>query len=565
MTRNRKPYETATTLDQAFLDECFANLTNQIEMVVEIELPGSAGWIYASDRNKYVDEIFYEALLSFPVIERTIGEWLSGELDFSTLELELSNVDGRFNPYLPGGNYFNGWIGRVIFVKVGLRNVESTYKTIFKGEVTQDAGWGRTRKSMKLTARDAYDSVNRDYPNTVFLQATYPNIEEDKIGTIVPVVYGDWTVYLTENAASVPSFPVNGADANVIGGSRSNVDIVVSYNVNTVFDSSNVFLRRGGVFYKFTSSDVTNVHANKNRYQVKQDTGATLIEGVNYLFEQGDEFFVRINGKPLTGGYDRNPVYIARDILIAYGNLFITDFDSSWEVYRDELETAGFHARLWIQEPLPALSSALSILEQVRLEAFVDRNLKWKISSLWFEHFNPTPNFTIENWDIVADSFQPSIDLKNNFNRARAAFCFLPDIGENNYQTEYWRNQAAMDQAKRAITKRLVYPNLYDKATVEYQMQETLKLSSCYIEQIECELTWRALLLDISDFVLLNVGIQSLEYSEVPCLIRKIGYDPSGMKIPVTLWPMQMVPFIGYTPGYAGTVGGYNAIITKET
>jgi len=44
-------------------------------MIVEIETP--IGTIYASDRNKYAGSTFYEALLNFPIIRRTVGEWLS--------------------------------------------------------------------------------------------------------------------------------------------------------------------------------------------------------------------------------------------------------------------------------------------------------------------------------------------------------------------------------------------------------------------------------------------------------------------------------------------------------
>jgi len=47
-------------------------------------------------------------------------------------------------------------------------------------------------------------------------------------------------------------------------------------------------------------------------------------------------------------------------------------------------------------------------------------------------------------------------------------------------------------------------------------------------------------------------------------MIRSKGYDPAGIQIPVTLWCMQLLPFSGYTPGYSGTVGGYNQSITQE-
>ena len=65
-TADRKPYETATVLDQDFLDDCHDNLTNQLEVIVDIDTP--TGTIYLSDRNKYVGSTFYEARLKFPII-----------------------------------------------------------------------------------------------------------------------------------------------------------------------------------------------------------------------------------------------------------------------------------------------------------------------------------------------------------------------------------------------------------------------------------------------------------------------------------------------------------------
>jgi len=62
----------------------------------------------------------------------------------------------------------------------------------------------------------------------------------------------------------------------------------------------------------------------------------------------------------------------------------------------------------------------------------------------------------------------------------------------------------------------------------------------------------------------LNIEIGSVIYENVPAMIRSKGYDPAGIQIPVTLWCMQLLPFSGYTPGYSGTVGGYNQSITQE-
>jgi len=47
-------------------------------------------------------------------------------------------------------------------------------------------------------------------------------------------------------------------------------------------------------------------------------------------------------------------------------------------------------------------------------------------------------------------------------------------------------------------------------------------------------------------------------------MIRSIGYDPAGIKIPVVLWSFQMTSFPGYAPGFSGMTGGYDATIVEE-
>src|SRR3990172_3189538 len=199
---DRKPYETATVLDQTFLDLCHDSLVNQLELIVDIEAPsgdkaytnptgtqveitsllhgfvigdsveitsasdsglvgtftiiatgfsqdvfritkGSAvapatgvleynQTLHLSDRNKFVGQYFYEARLVFPIIKRTVGEFLSTEIEFSNLSLEINNADQKFNRLLPAGIDYDGWIGKSVAVKLGLRDVAATYKEIFR-------------------------------------------------------------------------------------------------------------------------------------------------------------------------------------------------------------------------------------------------------------------------------------------------------------------------------------------------------------------------------------------------------------------------------------------------
>lgn len=579
----RLQYETATALNQAYLDASQDNLVNKLELIVDIEKPGG-GFIRASDRNKYLvlasgEGIFYEALLVFPVIKRTVGEFLSPSLEFSTLELELSNVDQRFNPILPSGASFSGWVGKSVTVRMGIGEIESTYSTIFTGVISEQGGFRRNVSSITITARDRFDTVNKSFPNAVFTLANYPNLENDKANTIVPIIYGDWTVNVEPGMASIPAIVVNGADPDVDGSSSftNNVQCVMANHALVSFDTSSVFLRRGEKVWLVPSADIVSVSIGGpgvSSFEIKQQTGNMLAQTPDtddqtLEYGSGDTFFVKVKGLALAG-YDDNIIEQARHILKTYGGLLAGDFDTNWNTYRAKAAPARsaistFKSRAWIQEPQNVLEFVLSLLEQVRIEAFIDRNLKFKLLALHLEDFVAAPAFTVKNWDVAQGSFSLKIDERTNFNRARAAYNYLPNRNENLQETAVYKNSAAIAQAGKPISKKIVFPNLYEDTVVINQLIETLKITSAYFENLDVTLTWRSMLLDIGDFVKLNVKIQSTQFENVPALIREVGYDPEGIKIPMRLWSCQLLPFPGYTPGYAGTVGGSTATIDVET
>lgn len=577
-TKDRRPYLIATALTQSFLNECADNLVNQLELIVDISVPVSSntpdGLIRSSDRNKYVGNKFYEARLEFPVIKRTMGEWLSNVLEFSTIDIEINNVDGKFNNILPGGSDYNGFIGRQVRVAIGLRDVSSTYTDIFKGRITAEGGVKRSSKSIIFTARNDFENVNVVFPKTVLKISEYPNLDPDMENTVLPIIYGDYTVEVDTRGASIPAFPVNGNNDNVNGtiGFTVNLEMRISENANAVFDKTKVYLFRSDQYWPFVSTDIVNDNVDKNYFEILQSntipSGTTTIDGAAFEYSRGDKFFVQVRGKDL-GIYSDNIVWIARDLLLTHSGLIAGDFDTSWDFYRDksfpaQSNIATIKARAWVQDPQPVLEYALSLLEQVRLESYVNREQKWKLTSLHFEDFEAAPSFQLKNWDVEKDSFSPQIDDRNNFNRAKGEFNFLPNIKEQNNETVVYRNNLAITQAGKEISKKVVFPNLYVLSDVDYQLIEILRLASCYLEKLECNMTWRGVLLDLGEFVSVNVKIQGTQYSDVPAMIREIGYDPEGIKIPITLMSFQMVPFPGNTPGYNGITGGYAAAITEE-
>lgn len=577
-TSDRKEYESAMTLDQGLLDRMQDSLTFGLIMVADIETP--TGFMRVSNENCYVGQVFYEALAEFPTVRRTLGDWLNPALEFSTLEIGVSNVDGRFNKFLAGGASFDGWIGKSVEVRLGLRDVASTYFTIFKGKVTDIGGFQRDRKKLVFTARDQFDSASVKYPKTTLTKASFPNLEDANIGAVLPYVYGDFTTQINLNGASVPAFAVNGLDSGVIAGT-SNVNLYISENDNLLFDTAHVYVQRSDKWYLFNTGDITGVIGNRtfeiiqgssiNADVIDPITGLVTTESVVYVYADSDKFWTRVKGKDL-GAYSDNAVAIAKDILVTHGGVNPLAFAGSWATYQAkaspaESAVANIKARVWRQEPESALLDARQLLTQVRLEISVDQNLQFAVTALHLDEF-PVPAaiaYSVRNWDVQSETFVPKLDERNVWNRARADYNFDPVINENSRQTSIYKNAAAIAQAKKQISKDIVFPNLYVATDVQAQLIEMLKIASGYSEFVDVVLTPRSVKKDIGQFIKISVQVGSTIFQDVPAMIRDIGYDPAGFRVPMKLWSFQMLPYTGYSPAYPATaVGGATATITQE-
>jgi len=730
--RDRRPHETATVLDQSFLDYSQDNLEQKLQLIVDIEsdqrrerrvsctislaspaivsavdhriltdqpiifetdgtlltplvagttyyakavtatsfqisaTPGgasintsgtqsgnhtvsfAAGLTRISDRNIFVGSRFYEARTKFPVVNRTLGEWLRPQIEFSSISFSVNNVDGEYNNILPAGEFYSGQINKEIDLKLGIRDVESTYFSIFKGFVSDVGGFKRDIDAFSYVARDKFDRLNVNFPPTVFTDSSYSKLSNGMIGKGIPIIYGDYTTEV-DAPGNVPSFVVNGKDPRIFklrefpieqidsttleldgfiftlndkvrfttdgtlpsplalgtdyyvlpttgyqfevsatpsggaitlsGGSGQhniipqdlvNLNCVIAGNVLTQFDNADVWVLRGDSYWLINSLDITSIAGDLNAFEIISDSGNTLIDGANYTYEDSDQFFCKVKGKDL-GAYDDNPVQQARDILLTYAGASATDFDPNWDTYRDKSTPSqsaivNIKSRIWKQESGSVLDYALSILEQVRLEFAISKDLTLKINSLHFEDWPVNPSFRLRNFDIELNSTKVSVDEKNNFNRASGFYAYNPVTNENSKQTAIYRNQAAISQvAGKQISKAVEFPNLYILSDVENQIQEILKLAG-YSEFVSTIATTRALLLDLGDFIKMNVQIGSTIWEDIPMMVREIGYDPE-LKLHFKFWSMQMIPYAnpsGWNPGYEGIVGGDTATITKE-
>jgi len=637
----RRQFLGATEITQSLLDACQDNLLNGLEAIIEIEAPDGS-LIRASDRNKYVGEHFYEALTNFPTVKRTVGDWLGAGLVFSEIDLEISNVDGRFNKFLPGGESFATWVNRRVVLKIGISDKAASYSTVFSGQITKEGGFSRSTKSITIKARNDFEKLNEQFPKDVFTDTDYPDADEAIWGKVVPLVYGDWTTDATAFSASLPAIVTNGANIFVNGEllavdiisdqgaalfvaklhrlkdgdhvqlSTSNEDKAMEgeyYVINSDDDSfrlahsaggfaiqvsglgegysvskpnhmpfrdvsfviakndltffGQLYLFRQGFYYSVPQSLITIGAGNKS-FTLVQDSTDFKINSAKWKYAKGDQFYILAKGKNLGGqGYDGNLVSIAKDILKTYGSVEESYFDSTWETYR--VSSASRLGRAYISEPYDVIEYCIQILEQIMLEPFVTRGLKLSLNSLRFENWVHNLSYKMTNWDIEKDSFQIKIDDRNNFNRARGIYNYLPGVGENAYSTEYFKNQAAIDQQGTAETKALTYPNLQQRQDAEHFLKETLKIASGFREVATVTVTPRLFLSEIGQILSLNIDIGSVHLEGVPAMIREIAYNTSELKIELTLWVFTMIPFgSSWSPNFSGIVGGSSAIIESE-
>lgn len=389
-----------------------------------------------------------------------------------------------------------------------------------------------------------------------------------------PIIYGDWTTDLRPEAPEVPAFPVNGLNANVLLG-ISPVRCVISSTPLLSLDTTTVTLLRSDIYYVIAPGDIAIVGGTDNTiFDITQMN--FNIDGSPWIYVNGDSFFVKCIGVPLAFGLNSNIVEIGRDILIRFGGAVLGDFDVSWNTIAGkslpvEDGIFGIKTRVWLQEAVNAMEYVLSLFEQVRIEAFVDKNNKFKLTTLHFSDFVAAPAFTLTNPRLVRGTLKPEIDERNNWNRAKADYSLSQVTGEAKFSTPIFKNDIAIAQSGRQISKLVSFPNLVDEVDVINQLTEMIKLASSYGEFLVFDVTWFGQQLDISDEIdISNINIGGLNFTILgtttrpTAKIREIGYEKTG-RIRIKAWNFQMIPFPGNEkPFVPGITGGSTAVITQE-
>jgi hypothetical protein len=572
--RRKDAYLLATDLDQAELDETFLGGENEIEFIGTLVKTVTIGFtvtVYTlrfADRPKYVGDDFYEGRATFPKIFRTIGELQAPSIKFSELEVQLANMDGFYNQYLEGGASYFSFIGAELTIKMGLRDVAASFKTIFQGTVPEDGGSSVSRTDITIHARDKFDALNRRVPLPVINDVDFPSAPQDSFGKMIPFALGDWEhgYNFTADAKTVSAADGSGGSNDVKADSPNNfAGGLIGYNVGGGFfvfsvgtytpdNAAEVHIKRGDDMLQ-TDFDTTPVNtAGYWSIMVNGliDTGAVTVP---YVYQSGDIALIKIKVPYAVGEYS-NFIKIAREILYELGDRVSGDLHaSSWNTLIAKATPAQsdfttLKGRIWIgNEKDTVLGSAIGILEGVRVEMYIDRDGLIHLSTLHPEDF-PAPGSAtrVDQIELSEADVKQDADDRTFFNEAQINYSFTPATGKTALATGLKKNANSQTLSGKRVAKSIDCPWLYIEADANYQLIEFLRFYSAGLSYITVPMAWVHLRRDLGEFLSINYNIGSLSYTEAPMQIRDTTIDPGDCSVEKKLLSLHNFAYTGYDP-----------------
>ncbi len=573
-------YQAATEITQEFLDATLAGGENQLEATCTITKDSNI--IRVSNIPKYVGNDFYEGRAKLPQIKRTLGDFLSSSIQFSDATIEINNVDGIYNEYFLGGDNFITFVGATIVFQFGLRDVESSYQTMFTGYIKDELGIKKDKDKITFSARDSFEFYNRPFNLPAIDSTTFPTAPADIIGKTIPYAMGDWTIGY--NTATGPSVNVSIAAVDVgiqtyVPASTGFYGGLIGYNVGAgtfIFATGNytpdtiqdVAIKRGDVLLRtnFTAAPVSSGgYWSVDILGYKKSSDGT---SASYTYIAGDIAIISVKIPYAVSKYN-NILEQAQRILIDVAGATVASFHSNWSTYIAKSTPAQssistIKSRVWIGDGTTnILEYVLGMLEQVRLELFIDRDLLFKINPLHFEDWEAVASMrNVQQIEVIERSINTELDDKNFFNGAKAEFAFFPITDKTALETSKKKNATSVTLSGKLIEKVIVFPNLYVLADVNYQLIEILRFYSQIIEYVNVQTAWTGILDDLGDFLNFNFDLGAISYSGNPCMIRDFEINFDNGICGYRLLSLYGFDYPNYISGFTGLLSSYSQTIT---
>lgn len=266
-----------------------------------------------------------------------------------------------------------------------------------------------------------------------------------------------------------------------------------------------------------------------------------------------------------------NPAVIARDLLSRFGGHSYEEFDLSW--MQTARQMAVYRARTVIDSKTDVVKAASTLLNQFNTVLHL-RFQKYALFYITFSNMVTSGKKMLEK-DLAIDTFKPGKEINQYFNSANANINVMPFAGTTSTSDTYI-SPAAVSFAGREIPKTLDLPSVYRRQDLDRLMPLYVRLAAPEPEFIEVTCGFRLIRLQIQDFISLTfdeAGVTEYgvvpkasgrRFTNVPGMIRKIGYDLDAMTVSLKIWSLGNTAFPGYTPPGV-VIGGAGDVILLST
>lgn len=284
---------------------------------------------------------------------------------------------------------------------------------------------------------------------------------------------------------------------------------------------------------------------------------STAQDGSLFFVDQGTLSIYNYNEQ---ADASTNVAFIARDLLQKFGGHNYGEFDLTWNNTARQL--AVMKSRIVFDKATNMITFINKLLNQYNT-VFHLRFGRFSLFWITFDNFVTTGKFLGEK-DIKEGSFKPSKEVNQYFNSLSATYGLRPAVNIS-LTSDTYVSPAAVAFAGKEVTKVLDLPAIYRREDLDRMMPLFVKLSAPEPEFVEVTFGFRAIRLQMQDFIDLHFDgdvncrtgqkESGRRYNHVPCMIRKLSYDLGQMTVSMKVWSLGGTAFNGYDPA-GSTVGG---------
>lgn len=456
---------------------------------------------YADTNMSMSDGNFYEGRLEAGNLSRAFSCWTEPKQRQSTLAITLKDHDRTVRAFLDSF----AWGLRPVKVYVGKGRALEDYTLDFDGIVKFPGGISYDDRRVRIQLRDARDRDTVTLPSGKYLTVNYPNLEEESIGRVKPIVYGDWS------DTAIPCVCTDTTVNEFTAADHAIKAIVQAY--------------KNGAAVSHTNENLAAASFRISSYDPENDTVT-----------------VRLQGKPDgDGNLITHPVDILLDLQENYIGIDAADIDT--EAYDDlKEEISGFAARRFIGW-WTALSDTL--IEEIAAECGFDiivENGKYTVKSRIPSQAYET---LYDETNVMAGSMAVEFDPEGLYsNRMMGDYDFDPvnSTYRNRYQADNTVEQAAAGQV---ISRTMRFCWLYQDSDVETMVERTMLLFSHEVRVVRFEGLGEAILTQLAD----RVGFTFANFTGRPLLVREIGKDFKSRSCEIAGYDVLSFASPGYWTG----------------